>query len=178
MPEILLTKHKLTYVDDEAYEVLAYYPWNSYESGSGAGWKNKTTIAGRTIFLEGTRATIYLHRVIAGVPQCFRVKFLNGNKLDNRHENLQIHDKKGNLYSFTPFTGKSEYEGVIWNKWHGLWEAQYHKLSIGFYPNEVDAARAYNVKMREIDQYASPRSKYKLNTILIMNKYLRNNGEV
>lgn len=170
MKEILLTKHKLTYVDDDAYEVLAYYPWTSFV----CGWKKKTVIGARVVFLNGTRFSLYLHRLIAGVPQCFKVKWINGNRLDNTFENLKIYDAKGNNYFFTPFTGKSKFKGVKWNAWHGLWEARFFKMSIGFYSNEVDAARAYNVKMKEIYPICS---RTRLNSIPIMNKYIKNNGE-
>jgi len=170
MKEILLTKNKITYVDDEAYEILAYYGWNCYEYG----WREKVTIAARSVFLNGKRISVYLHRVLAGVPQCFSVKPINGNRLDNVHENLQILDKAGNKYKFTPFTGKSSFKGVVWNGWYGLWEAKFFKMSIGFYKNEVDAARAYNVKIREI--YPHP-NRNRINSIPIMNKYLKNNGK-
>ena len=174
--EILLTKHNLTYVDDDAYEILSYYPWNSYVYG----WKKKSVIAARPVFLKetGKRTSLYLHRMLAGVPQCFRVKHVNKNLLDNTHENLRICDENGNVYKFKPFTGKTTFKGVKWNGWHGLWEATFHKLSIGLYPNEVDAARAYNVKMREIDPNSSTRSKFPINTIPIMNNYLKNNGKI
>ena len=170
MKEILLTKNKLTYVDDEAYETLSHYPWVCYR----AGWAKRDPIAARSIFLYGTRFSVYMHRLVAGVPQCFKVKWLNENRLDNTYENLQISDKKGNVYKFTPFTGKSEFDGVKWNGWHGMWEASYFKMTIGFYPNEVDAARAYNVKMKEIYPICG---RDRLNTIQIMNKYLKNNGD-
>ena len=170
MKEILLTRHKLTYVDDDAYEILAYYPWNSWVYG----WEKKFVIAGRSVVLNGTTFSIYLHRLIAGVPQCFGVKAINKNRLDNTHENLLIYDKKGNNYKFTPFTGKSNFKGVKWNGWYGLWEANYHKLTIGFYANEVDAARAYNVKMKEIYPICG---RDRLNSIPIMNQFLRNNGK-
>ena len=166
MKEILLTEHKLTYVDDEAYEVLSYYPWNSY-----VFWR-KSTIAARPVFLDGKRFSLYLHRLIAGVPQCFKVKWINGNRLDNTYENLQICDSNGNKYSFLPFTGTSTFKGVKWNAWHGLWEAKFYKMSIGFYANEADAARAYNVKIREI--YPKP-GRGRLNSIPIMNRYLKYN---
>ena len=173
--EILLNKHNLTYVDDEAYEILAYYPWNSYVYG----WKKKSVIAGRPVYLKenGNKFSLYLHRILAGVPQCFGVRHINKNVLDNKYENLLIHDKLGNEYKFKPFTGKTTFKGVKWNAWHGLWEATFYKLSIGLYPNEVDAARAYNVKVKEIDPHANVRSKFPLNSIPIMNKYLKNNGK-
>jgi len=171
--EILLTKHNLTYVDDEAYEILSYYPWNSYVYGWG---DKKSVIAARPVFLKesGAKLSLYLHRLIAGVPQIFGVKHINKNVLDNKHENLQIHDENGNNYFYPPFTGKTKFKGVKWNGWHGLWEATFFKLSIGLYPNEVDAARAYNVKIREIYPNAS---RLRLNSIPIMNRYLKNNGK-
>ncbi len=172
MKELILTKNKLCHVDDAAYEILAYYPWVSLKYG----WRDgeTSTIGGRAVLYFGIRKTIYLHRLIAGVPQCFGVKSKSGNRLDNTHENLQIYDKKGNTYKFTPFTGKSNFDGVVWNGWHGMWEAKFHKMSIGLYSNEVDAARAYNVKMKEIYPICS---RTRLNCIPIMNKYLKNNGE-
>ena len=164
MKELILTKSYYTRVDDRAGEILDHYTWYANE-------KNRTT-AFRSVYIHGWTYTLYLHRLICGVPQCFGVKWLNENRLDNQYENFAIIDGLGNRYKFKPFTGKSDFKGVYWSAYNGLWEAKFFKMTIGYYTNEIDAARAYNKKMNEI--YIKP-GRGRLNSIPVMNKYLRLN---
>jgi hypothetical protein len=171
MKKIVLTKDIMTYVDDVAYGLLSYYNWIAHNTNREYP---DYIVADRTVWIDGLTRTLYLHRLIAGVPQCFNVGWKNGNRLDNTFENLVISDKLGKVYRTTPFTGKSEYKGVRWNSYYGVWEATYHGMNIGYYFNEIDAARAYNIKMTGIYKVVG---RGRLNRISLMRRYLSNNGK-
>jgi len=162
MKPLVLTNKLMTYVDDDAYELLHYYHWKAHPIINGH-------VANRNVSIDGFVKTMYMHRIIAGVPQCFNVKWKNGNKLDNQYENLLITDKTGNVYKNKPFNGESNYKGVKWSSYYGVWEARFSGMTIGYYFNEIDAARAYNIKMVEI--FKKP-GRGRLNKIGIMRSYL------
>ncbi len=159
MKEVLLTRGYKCFVDDDAFDIVNCYNWQAHVC--------KTSVmASKTFFREGIRKKIFLHKLLAGVPACFKVGHLNGNSLDNQYDNLFIYDLKGNKYNFRKFSIKSKFKGVFWNGYHGLWDARFHKMTIGFYTNEIDAARAYNIKIGDI--YKNERLQ---NKISIMRQY-------
>lgn len=168
MREIILTRGLKCFVDDPLYEVAKYYKWYSHRTNANGC---SSYLAARMIYVDGNRTGVYLHRLAAGVPKCFRVRFKDGNELNYQYDNLQIEDKKKRKYTFHRFNKESMYKGVVFDYFYGLWRAEFYKLVIGYYPNEVDAARAYNIKIREIYKYPGRR----LNQITVMDRYEENN---
>jgi len=167
MKEIILTQGVQTCLDDEAWSVLKEYNWLAAEAYT---WRKdkKRYLARRDFFINGQRFAVYLHRQVMGVPKPFIIKHKN-ECLDNQHENLRIEDEVGNPYFFRKFTAKSQFKGVCWDRYYGLWRSELHGLVIGYYSVEIDAARAYNIKIKEI--YGNnPR---RMNTIKIMREYNR-----
>jgi len=79
---------------------------------------------------------------------------------------MLIEDKKGNRYKYRVFSPESAYPFLVFDYYYGLWRAEYHKLVIGYYDNEVDGVRAYNKKMSEIYD-----SRYRQRGIPIMTLY-------
>jgi len=82
---------------------------------------------------------------------------------------MRIRDRFGNFYRWYRFDGKSRYKGIVWDSYYGLWRADYHGLVIGYYSTEVDAIRAWNIKMGEI----YPNSKTYQHKIPVLRKYFR-----
>src|SRR5690606_31440543 len=77
------------------------------------------------------------------------VDHINGNKLDNRRENLRLCDNEKNQQNRFKTTGKSKYKGVIWDKSHNAWLVRIQpenekRKYIGLYRDELEAAKAYN----------------------------------
>lgn len=178
MKEILLTRRIITYLDDEVWDIFKDYNWQAIPSFQGkttAKWKpgKLKHYARRTACVNGYTLVIYLHRQLMGVPKPFLVRHKNSDYLDNQHYNLLIEDEWGNKYCFRKFSPKSKYKGVIWDRANGLWRAEVHGLVIGYYIVEIDAARAYNLKMKEM----FGTSQRKLNTISILRQYNKNKEE-
>jgi len=165
MKELSIKDYKV-YLDDSAYDILNYYTWRIIERKD-----YDTKYCARCVKVEGKKVNVYLHRLVAGVPQFFHVDWLNCNHLDCTSENILITDKNKIQYQYTPFSGKSNFQGVKWCGYYGLWEANFHGMTVGYYANEIDAARAYNVKSMEIY-----RDRCNINSIEIMKEFAKNNG--
>ena len=169
MREIILTRGFRCFVDEPLYEVAKYYKWFVTETHANGA---TNYIAARDVKIDGMKMRVYLHRLAGGVPACFRVKFKDENWLNYQYDNLQIEDKRKIKYTYREFNKESKYKGVVFDYFYGLWRAEFFKMTIGYYRNEVDAARAYNIKMRHI--YKNP-GRHRLNKITIMEQYEENN---
>jgi len=136
--EIIITRGEVTIVDDENFEELSQYKWYLMDG-----------FVGRTVKENGKRTTIYMHRVVAEAPKGVSVYHLNGNKLDNRRENLwlekgsaRMHKRKKNM------AHSSQYRGVYWAKEKKIWIAEIKvnkkHLRLGYFEDEKEAAIAYD----------------------------------
>lgn len=78
----------------------------------------------------------------------------NGNKLDNRRENLRLTDATGNAQNRTVSWSNSGYRGVSWHKQLGKWQAQVrHKDKMhycGLWDTREGAAAAAACKRAEL----------------------------
>jgi hypothetical protein len=83
MKEIPLTQGKVALVDDEDYEQLRVHKWYVRRIEQKFFYACRNARAHRIVLM---------HRQILGVKSGERVKFLNSNTLDNRRENLSIHN--------------------------------------------------------------------------------------
>lgn len=153
MKEIRLTKGYTAIIDLEDYERIKDIPWqaclshnNVYAANSGKG--------------------LYLHRMIMNAPKGKQVDHINGNSLDNRKSNLRICEPKQNTWNRRCdglINGKprtSKYKGVSWykltQKWVALLRHEGRLYSLGYFKNEIDAAKAYDAKVKELrPEYAN-----------------------
>jgi hypothetical protein len=142
MKKIELSQGKFALVDDENFEWLNRWNWVYGCRG----------YAVRTIHIksrEGKRKTImvWMHREVAKTPQGFQTDHINGDRLDNRSENLRIVTSQRNKWnSSMPFNNTSGYKGV--SKRNNKWEASIHlndkKFHLGYFSTKEEAANAYN----------------------------------
>lgn len=144
MKEIFLNKEKVVLVDDDDYEYLNQWKWN-YTSGYA---KRKQHIPSSR--KNQKSINIYMHRLINNTPEGFHTDHINGNKLDNRKENLRTvtsRQNQGNRFKTKPITS-SKYKGVWWDKRSKKWCASicinYRNKYLGSYKSEIDAAKIYN----------------------------------
>src|SRR5712664_2670409 len=77
-----LGKGKFTIVDDCNYPYLNQWKWTYHNSGYVS-----RAMGGKIL---GKRKTIYMHRLILDVSRRKYTDHINGNRLDNRKENLRI----------------------------------------------------------------------------------------
>lgn len=99
--------------------------------------------------------TKYLHRVILErilnrpLAKGEQGDHINGNRLDNRRANLRVstHQQNAQHRTFKSPNTSSIYKGVLWAR--GKWKSQIKNNGIlyhtGFFNEEIEAARAYDV---------------------------------
>lgn len=96
--------------------------------------------------------TMLAHRVVFFLVYGFWPKYvdhINGNKLDNRPENLRCATNAQNIANSKSRDGSSsKYLGVCWSKNHNKWissiTTNYKTKHLGIFIDEIDAAIAYN----------------------------------
>lgn len=144
MKHIKLTQGKTTKVSDEDYEELSQYKWYFKKQVDGNGGY----AARNTSYVKGEpRTTIRMHRQLLQPEPHLEVDHINGDKLDNRRENLRLVNRSQNMWNRKKQKGTSKYKGVYWNRRCRKWFAQiqhngkFHYL--GLHDNEEDAALAY-----------------------------------
>lgn len=141
---IPLTRGKFAIVDPEDYNLLSRCKWCAVKDSN-------------TYYAVRSRQNkqIRMHREIMKVPKHLVCDHINHNGLDNRKNNLRICTKQQNTHNQKPRkTGTSKYKGVDWNKRQRKWRARIYYESrchyLGYFNNEIDAAKAYDKKAREL----------------------------
>lgn len=134
MKKIKLTQGKYALVDDEWYEYLNQFKWCYYAGGYAARQTQK----------RRKKRTIYMHRQIADTPPGLDTDHINGDKLDNRSENLRVISHHDNLRSYMKLDkrNRSGYRGVSRTR-SGKWRARVgRKVYLGSFETPEDAAKA------------------------------------
>lgn len=135
----VIIKNGVTIIDNKDDMYIMYRPW--YKSSYGYAVRSSP------VGIE------FLHRYIIGAKKGDEVDHINGDKLDNRKENLRIvsrsenrqnqHQKQRNGKHFS-----SKYKGVYWNKDTKSWRTRITKnrkaYEGGLFNDEKGAARKYN----------------------------------
>jgi len=102
------------------------------------------------------RSTIKMHRIIMNTPSFLKTDHINHDGLDNRKVNLRICSSQQNCMNAIPF-GAIKYKGVsvlYKNKSGKVYEANIRfdriKTRIGIFKDPVLAAKAYDIKAKEL----------------------------
>jgi hypothetical protein len=141
---IPLTQGQFAIVDPEDYPRLAKYKWHANKA-------RDTYYAQRKLWLPRLKKeiTIKMHRQILNVPHNLLVDHINHNPLDNRKANLRPATHSQNTCNTPKYRrSRSRYKGVTWHKPKQKWNARIRKnrrtISLGYFNNEIDAAKAYD----------------------------------
>jgi hypothetical protein len=133
-------------VDVEDYEKLAQYDWQLSESES------KKCYAVCLV----NRKIVSMHRVIMNAPAGMFVDHRYGDGLDNRKENLRIATMAQNQYNRRKTSRKtsSKYKGVHLKKQYNKYGAEIScngkRTHLGYFDNEIDAAKAYDEAAKKL----------------------------
>ena len=146
--KIPLTQGKFATVDAANYEELNQHKWFAMKH-------RNTYCAQRHIMRNSKRTTILMHYEILCVPHRTQINHRNGNHLDNRKSNLRISTRKQSAYSARKRKNcTSRYKGVCWNKKRKKCVASircdYKPYHLGYFDDEMEAARAYDSKALEL----------------------------
>jgi hypothetical protein len=146
--EIPLTKGYVAIVDDEDYERLISYSWQAKPNKDGF---KAYAVRKRNKKLE------FMHRVIMCVNDSdIHIDHINGDTMDNRKSNLRIcsRSQNGGNRVRNRSMSSSKYKGVNFHKRDKLWTARINKngksMWLGYFNNEIDAAKAYNKAAEEV----------------------------
>jgi hypothetical protein len=124
-------------VDDEDYEFLSQSNWS----------RNNKGYACKKVRINGKPRNCYMHRVLLNAQKGESVDHINGNRLDNRRENMRLATVSQNAMNRALSSrGNNRYKGVSLHK--GKYEAKirFNKkyIYLGRHVKEEEAAKAYN----------------------------------
>ena len=146
MKYIPLTQGKFTIVDDEDYGWLSRYKWYALKS-------KHTWYACRYIVVKGKTKSILMHREILKVPKNLLTDHKNHKGYDNQKCNLRVCTYFQNQQNRAKNI-RSKYKGMYWDNSHHKWRGQIRcngkKYFLGYFTDEIKAARAYDDKAREL----------------------------
>lgn len=132
MTEITLQNGSLAIIDKENINWLSKYKWYLDKDG----------------YVFCTRPTRRMHRLIIGANPGQLVDHINGNKIDNRKENLRICNYNQNAANRKKQKNNSSgFKGVDYFPYrtsYKKWRAGIRGDLIGYFENKIDAAKAYD----------------------------------
>lgn len=122
-------------VDDEDFDKVSAIEWVKYPSC-------------RYIQAHINGKTTSIHRYILGAPDGSNVDHINGDRMDNRKNNLRFCTHAQNMKNRKPNKeGKSAYKGIVVLP-NGRYRAKINsdgkRFDLGVYESEYDAVIAYN----------------------------------
>jgi hypothetical protein len=141
---ISLTKGKFAVFDEEDYYQLVKFQWHAIEPA------NNTFYAARTC----GRKSLKMHRQIMNAPKHLVVDHIDHNGLNNCKSNLRLCTIAQNCRNTVPCGVTSKYKGICWKKRQKKWIASIkhnnNKYFLGYFIDEVAAAKAYDQKAKEL----------------------------
>lgn len=143
MKKIPLTRGLFALVDDEDFERLSRHKWRANSGGYAV--RDSPSV-------NGKRHAIYMHREIMSPASGVVIDHINGDKRDNRRENLRVCSRSENLRNQRRRSDNtSGFKGVNRHTQKGLrhpWIARvkvnHRGIHLGCFATPEEAARAYD----------------------------------
>lgn len=158
--EIPLTQGMVALVDQADYEFLMQWNWHARKGDAFDKYYATRAVHIPAGDKKRKQTSIQMHNVIMPPPEGMEIDHINSNSLDNRRCNLRACTHLQNRWNSRPQHGSSsKYKGVSFQKATNYYKAYIIVRGIykhlGCYPDENDAARAYNRAARvEHGEYA------------------------
>ncbi len=149
MKEINLSQGKVALVDDEDFELLSQWKWSTHKNG-------RCYYAVRSDYTDGVRSDIKMHRVIMAPSVDMVIDHIDDDGLNNQKINLRICTTQQNASNArSGGFGASKYRGVTRMLDRPKWRANIRhnggRILIGYFDDEVDAAKAYDNKATKLN---------------------------
>lgn len=149
MKEIELSKGYVALIDDEDFELVNQYSWHASFS------HNKVYASTRMSMMNGRRNILFMHRLIMNAPSHLEVDHKDGDSLNNTRSNLRLATHAQNQMNIRKKKGMtSQFKGVHklqdLNKWCARIKFNQISISLGRFTSEIEAAKAYDLKAREL----------------------------
>lgn len=124
-------------VSDEDFDWLSRFRWH---------WCNGYAYRAEKLF--GVQTNYRMHREIMRALPGELVDHINGNKLDNRRENLRLATHRDNMRNSKAIHKTSAFKGVSWhtskNRWRAVIKVNGVSRHVGYFGDERAAAAAYD----------------------------------
>lgn len=149
MKEIPLANGKVAFIDDEDYAWVSQWHWCA--TLCNGKWYVK-----RDVMANHSRSTILLHRALLGLDDPdVEVDHVDGNGLNNSRQNLRTCTHQLNQMNRPKLEGcTSKHKGVFWSKIRNKWAVQIsvnkRRKHVGYFTDELAAAKAYNEAVSEL----------------------------
>lgn len=144
--ELALSNGYSVIVDECDYEWLSQYRWYAKKNG------NKWYAARGTRLPGGKKPTLWMHRAILEASKGVQVDHVDGNSLNNSRSNLRLCSPQQNTFNRQAIIGSSHFKGVSFDTRQNRWKASVtvdkKTKTIGYFIEEVAAARAYDQAAR------------------------------
>ena len=142
----LTSNLKFALIDDEDLEKVSKLNWHIYDNRKGyvRAWVGTS---------RKDRRYIYMHHLIMNTTEM--LDHIDGNTFNNQKSNLRFSDDTlNNANSRKRQNTSSIYKGVSFCKLTGLYRTKIKieglEYDLGRFYSQEDAARAYNIKAREL----------------------------
>ena len=163
MKQIPLTQGKFALVDDEDYDYLMQWKWNTEKARKGRRYYAKRAEYDKE---TQTQKTIRLHRVIMNViDPNIHIDHKDHDGLNCQKNNMRIATNEQNTRNRRANKNStSKYKGVsrsVWPSGTHKWKAKItingKQINIGFFDEEIEAAKAYDKMAIELHgDFANP----------------------
>ena len=143
-------KHLFFYIDTRNFWLLNFFSWRIYITDSGYHRVEAKIMA------NGKTKTFTLARWLLHFPEGKHVDHIDRDPLNNRMSNLRIATREENCQNASKYKAKTSsiYKGVCFHKQKQKWMAYINvnkkRHGLGYFNNEIDAAIAYNNKIKEL----------------------------
>lgn len=148
MIKIPLTQNKVALIDDEDFAIVSLFKW--------CATKNSGIFYAVThVEINNKQTTILMHRLILNSKPDEHTDHADLNGLNNQKCNLRkCTNSQNHMNRKSHKNTSSIYKGVSWHKRKEKWLSQirinYKLIYLGYFNNEVDGAKAYDLKAKEL----------------------------